>query len=62
MSVSSFIRPEQISENTKTGHFYLGLTGFAQINEESGSIDLYFAREGHELPYLENESPIAEHN
>ncbi|MEE9425196.1 MAG: hypothetical protein V3V18_09490 [Methylococcales bacterium] len=36
--------------------------GFAQINEESGSIDFYLAREGHELPYLENEPHIAEHN
>jgi hypothetical protein len=36
--------------------------GFAQINEESGSIDFYLAREGHELPYLENKPPITEPN
>jgi hypothetical protein len=28
--------------------------GFSQINEESGRIDFYVAREGYALPYLEN--------
>lgn len=31
--------------------------GFAQVNEESGRIDFYLAREGYELPYLDNEKP-----